>query len=182
MSISGSIARRYARALYDIGESQGSLLSLRTHIEQVADVWNESGELRTAMTNPFIRLDTRKRIWTEVITRCGVPQMGRNFLHLLLDKSRIEVLPDIARELGLLADRKQNRLRAEVVSATPISETALTQLKSSLERATGKVLVISTREDPELIGGIVTRVGDMMYDGSVKTQLDRMKEKMLGLD
>ena len=182
MSTSGSIAKRYARALYEIGEEKGTLLGLLKNIESVAAVWSENEELRTSMTNPFIRLDTRKKIWSEVISRLGVPQAGRNFLNLLLDKSRLAELPAIARELGRLADQKQNRLRAEVVTAGPLSDTTLMQLKSSLERITGKVLVISKREDPTLIGGIVTRVGDMMYDGSIKTQLTRMKEKMLGLD
>ncbi len=178
----GSIARRYARALFEIGEEKGSLLGLLKAVENVADLWSENEELRTAMTNPFTRLETRKKIWSEVISRLGVPQEARNFLNLLLDKSRIAELPAVARELGRLADRKQNRLRAEVVSASPISEDRVLQLKSALERITGKVLIINSREDPALIGGIVTRVGDMMYDGSIKTQLLRLKEKMLGLD
>jgi F-type H+-transporting ATPase subunit delta len=179
---SGSIARRYARAIFEIGEQQGTLLGLLKHIESISALWTESEELRTAMTNPFIRVDTRKKIWSEVISRLGMPEAGRNFLHLLFDKARIDELPAVARELGRLSDLKQNRLRAEVVSAIPISEATLMQLKSSLERITGKVLVISKREDSSLIGGMVTRVGDMMYDGSIKTQLNRMKDKMLGLD
>jgi F-type H+-transporting ATPase subunit delta len=179
---SGSIARRYARALFEIGEEKGSLLGLLKAVENVAAVWNENEELREAMTNPFTRLETRRKIWSEVISRLGVPQEGRNFLNLLLDKSRIVELPAVARELGQLADRKQNRLRAEVISAAPISDNQMMQLKSSLERLTGKVLIINKREDPTLIGGIVTRVGDMMYDGSIKTQFLRLKEKMLGLD
>jgi F-type H+-transporting ATPase subunit delta len=81
-----------------------------------------------------------------------------------------------------MADVKQNRVRADVTGAVAISEGTLMQLKSSLERITGKVIVITKREDPSLIGGMVTRVGDMMYDGSIKTQLNRMKDKMLGLD
>ena len=178
----GSIARRYARALFEIGEEKGSLLGLLKAIESVATVWDENEALRTAMTNPFTRLETRRKIWSEVISRLGVPQEGRNFLNLLLDKSRIVELPSVARELGRLADEKQNRLRAEVVSASPISQQQVMQLKSALERITGKVLIINSREDPALIGGIVTRVGDMMYDGSIKTQLLRLKEKMLGLD
>ncbi len=178
---SGSIAKRYARALFEIGEEQGILLGLLKHIESIAALWSESEELQDAMTNPFIRMDTRKKIWAEVVSRQGVPQAGRNFLNLLLDKSRISELPAISRELSILADRAQNRLRAEVISASPISDNAVMQLKSSLERITGKVLVIQKREDPSLIGGIVTKLGDVMYDGSIKTQLERMKEKMLGL-
>lgn len=179
---SGSIARRYARALFEIGEEKGSLLGLLKAIENIAELWRENEELRVAMTNPFNKLDTRKKIWSEVISSLGVPQEGRNFLNLLFDKSRITELPAVARELGRLSDQKQNRLRAEVVSAAPISDHQMMQLKSSLERLTGKVLIINKREDPALIGGIITRVGDMMYDGSIRTQLERLKDKMLGLD
>ena len=99
---------------------------------------------------------------------------------MLVDKFRLSELPAIARELGVLADEKQNRLRAEVTSAVPVSEATLMALKSAIERITGKVVLITAREDTSLIGGMVTRVGDTLYDGSIKRQLDKLKENMLG--
>ena len=82
--------------------------------------------------------------------------------------------------LGVLADRKENRLRADVISAVPLPDDVVVRLKAAMQRRTGKIVVITKREDPSLIGGVVTRVGDLMYDGSLKTQLVQMKEAMLG--
>jgi F-type H+-transporting ATPase subunit delta len=102
----------------------------------------------------------------------------RNFLSLVFDKSRIALIPDIARELGALSDRKLNRVRAEVVSARPISDAAVTELKSTLERVTGKVVVMTHREDPELLGGMVARVHDIMFDGTLRRHLESLRERM----
>ena len=176
----GSVARRYAKALYELGQEMGSPLGLIRNVQSIAEVWEGSEELRDAIANPHIRLETRKSILREIVARLGLSHAARNFVHLLFDKTRLEELPAIARELGRLADEKQNRVRAEVISATSLSEVALEKLKFALEKATGKVVLIAKREDPDLIGGIVTRVGDLMYDGSIKRQLARVKENMLG--
>ena len=177
---SGSVARRYAKALFEIGEKDGNLLALSAQVQKVTDIWEENASLREAMLNPEISRTARHGIWTDIISRAGVAQIARNFVHLLVDKARLAELPAINRELGVLTDEKQNRLRAEVASAHPISENNLQKLKSALERVTGKVVLITQREDPSLIGGMVTRVGDTLFDGSIKQQLTRLKENMLG--
>jgi F-type H+-transporting ATPase subunit delta len=79
----------------------------------------------------------------------------------------------------VLTDRKENRLRADVTSATPLADDVVARLKAALQRSTGKMIVVTKTEDPSIIGGIVTRVGDLLYDGSLKTRLKRMKETML---
>ncbi|MCP4603982.1 MAG: ATP synthase F1 subunit delta [Proteobacteria bacterium] len=178
--IVGSIARRYAKALFAIGEEKGNLLGLAREIQRVAEVWEESDEFRNTLTNPLINAKAKREIWNGVIRRLGVSPIGKNFLNLLFDKSRLTELPGIVRELSALADRKENRLRAEVMSAVQLPEDAVQRLKSALQKQTGKAVVITMREDPSLIGGVVTRVGDLMYDGSLRTQFARMKEVMLG--
>ncbi len=176
---SGSIARRYAKALLAIGEEKGNLLGLQREVQRAADVWTESKELSTTLMNPRIELSARREVWIAVTKRLGVSPMGRNFLNLLFDKSRLAQLPAIALEFGKMIDKKDNRLRAEVISARPLPDVMVGKLKSALQKQTGKVVVVTKREDPGLIGGVVTKVGDLMYDGSVKTQLARMKENML---
>jgi F-type H+-transporting ATPase subunit delta len=178
--IVGSIGRRYAKALFDIGEEKGNLLGLLREVQRMAEIWDESEEFRTVLTNPLIDGEAKRQIWSDVVTRLGVSQVGKNFFNLLFDKGRFASLPGIARELGVLADQKENRLRAEVSSAVPIPDDVVVRLKAALQRRTGKVVVITKREDPSLIGGVVTRVGDLMYDGSLKTQFSMMKEAMLG--
>jgi F-type H+-transporting ATPase subunit delta len=177
---SESVARRYAKALFEIGEKEGSLVGLMSQVQKAADLWQENAELRKAMLNPQVSLASRREIWSDIISRLGIAKTVRNFLFLLVDKFRLSELPAIARELGMLTDEAQNRLRAEVTSAVPMSDASLQKLKSAIERVTGKVVLITKREDPSLIGGMVTRVGDTLYDGSIKRQLGELKENMLG--
>jgi F-type H+-transporting ATPase subunit delta len=176
----GSVARRYATALFAIGEERGNLLGVLRNVQSVADVYNESEPLRDIMGNPEVKMDVRRGILKEIGARLGVQDVVRNFLGLLFDKSRIDMLPDISRELNALADQKLNRVRAEVISAAPVADAVVTELKSTLERLTGKVVIMSTKEDPRLLGGIVTRVQDMMFDGSLKRHLDILRESMRG--
>lgn len=176
---SGSIARRYAKALLAIGEEKGNLLGLQREVQRAADVWTESEELSTTLMNSLVELSARRAVWIAVTRRLGVSPMGRNFLNLLFDKKRLTELPVIAREFGKMIDKKDNRLRAEVISAKPLPDVVVSKLKGALQQQTGKVVVVTKREDSSLIGGVVTKVGDLMFDGSVKTQLVRMKENML---
>jgi F-type H+-transporting ATPase subunit delta len=179
MMIVGSISRRYAKALFSIGEENGTLLGLLREVQSMADAWDESEVLRDTMTNPLVDVATKSKIWNDIATRLGASQIGKNFFSLLFDKKRFTNLPGIARELSVLVDLKENRLRAEITSAVPISDDLVSRLKSALQQRTGNVVVINSREDPSLIGGLVTKVGDLMYDGSLKTQLALMKEAML---
>jgi F-type H+-transporting ATPase subunit delta len=178
--VTGSLARRWAKALFAIGEEQGNLLGLTREVQRVAETWEESEELRNAMSNPAVGHEARTQVWESLQRRLGVTRIGRNFFMLLLTKGRLAELPAIARELQVLGDRKDNRLRAEVSSAAAIGEDVVTRLRMALQKATGSSITVNTSVEPGLIGGLVTRIGDMMYDGSVKTQLARAKEQMLG--
>ncbi len=178
--VNGSIARRWAKALFAIGEEQGNLVGLVREVQRAADAWSTSEELRVTMTNPLLEEKTRLAVWDSLIRRIGATRMGKNFLNLLFDKSRLSQLPGISRELQLMSDAKDGRIRAEVTGAVAVSADVVTKLKLAIQKSTGKAVVVTTTEDPSLIGGVVTRVGDFMYDGSVRTQLARMKEMMLG--
>ncbi len=178
--ITGSAARRYAKALFAIGNEQGTLLGIQREVQRIAEVWESSEELRTVVTNPLVGLAARRKIWDEVVLRSGISPIGKNFFKLLFDKMRLTDLPRISMELTKLCDIKENRMRAKVTTAVPIPDEMITKLKLTLQRKTGKSIVIDKAVDPGLIGGVVTMVGDLMYDDSLKTHLERMKEAMLG--
>ncbi|MDD5305878.1 MAG: ATP synthase F1 subunit delta [Deltaproteobacteria bacterium] len=178
--LSGSIARRYARALFAIGEEQGTLVALVREVQRAAETWEGSAELRTNVTSPMVKEEARRAMWGAVAQKLAVSRITRSFLDMLLDRNRLPYLPSIARELSEMGDRKENRLRAEVASAKPVAADVVARLRGVLERQTGKTVVLTTRQDPALIGGMVTKVGNLLYDGSLKTQLERMKESMLG--
>jgi F-type H+-transporting ATPase subunit delta len=178
--VKGSIARRWARALFALGEEKGTLVGLVRDVQRAAEVWAESAELRIALVNPLLTASARLGVWEALIRRLGVSPLSANFFRLLFDKRRLGELPAIARELQVMTDERDNRVRAEVVGVGPVPEPIVAQLKVALQRQTGRAVVVTTREDPSLIGGLVTRVGDLMYDGSIRAQLARIKEGMLG--
>ena len=98
---------------------------------------------------------------------------------LLLDKGRIASLPDIARAHRGLVDEHAGRIRATVTSARPLDPVLETRLKTALEKQSGKTVILEKREDPSIVGGLITQLGDIIYDGSVRTQLLEMREQLL---
>ncbi|HUT78596.1 MAG TPA: ATP synthase F1 subunit delta [Polyangia bacterium] len=178
--LSGSIARRWAKALFDLGEEQQTLIAGVRDVQRAAEVWTESPELRQTVTNPLLTERTRRAVWTTVMDRLGAGRHVRGFLNLLFDKGRLAELPAIARELQVLGDRRDGRLRAEVASAGPLDDETVNRIRAAMQKSTGKAVVMTRREDPELLGGVVTRVGDLIFDGSLRTRLSRIKDGMLG--
>jgi F-type H+-transporting ATPase subunit delta len=98
---------------------------------------------------------------------------------LLLEAERLPYLPGIARELRALVDQKAGRIHAEVTSAVALQADHVSKIQSALERLSGKAVVLETRHDPDLLGGVVAKIGDVVYDGSVRTQLELMRERFL---
>lgn len=177
--ITGSIARRYAKALLEIGIQQQTFDALGKELDRAADTLRSSPELRNALENPVFSLDKRKLIMDELVRRLGVSKTVRNFIMLLLDKGRIAALPDIARAHRTLVDEHAGRVRATVTSARPLDPMLETRLKTALEKQSGKVVIFEKREDPAILGGLITQLGDTLYDGSVRTQLQELREELL---
>lgn len=179
MSVSGSVARRYARALLKIGLETKKLRPLLNEIERVSDAITTSSELRDVLANPMVRPSQRKKVLDAVIKRLGATKHTRNACMLLIERGRASIIPDIARELRVMVDEHEGMVRAEVVSATPLSKVYLDKLTKSLSDATGKKIELTTKQDKSLIGGVVTRVGGVVYDGSLRTRVARVREEML---
>lgn len=177
--ITGSLARRYAKALLEIGVQQQTYDALGKELERVAETLRTSPELRTALENPIFPIEKRRLVLDELVRRLGVSHTVRNFVMLLLDKGRINALPDIARAHRTLVDEHAGRVRATVTSARPLDPMLETRLKSALEKSSGKIVILEKREDPMIMGGLVTQLGDTVYDGSVRTQLQQLREELL---
>jgi F-type H+-transporting ATPase subunit delta len=177
--VTGSLARRYARAILDVGTDKGSSERLSGEISSLADTYSGSRDLAEALTNPVFPRAQRRAVLEAVLERAQVAPETRNFLLLLLDRERIDALPSIARELGIMLDEKMGRMKATLRSARPLSADQAQKIQELLERASGKKLVLERREDPSLLGGVVAQLGDVVYDGSVRTQLEQMRERIL---
>jgi F-type H+-transporting ATPase subunit delta len=115
----------------------------------------------------------------DIAGRLGVGEKAKNTLRLLVRKRRIAAVPEIARQLARLSDEDAGVLRAEVTSAGPLSEAYLGRLRAELEKATGRKVAVSHKQDPSLIGGVVTRIGDQVIDGSVRARLAGFRDSLL---
>lgn len=177
--IAGSISRRYAKALLQLGVDGHNYDALGRELGHVNATIEGSDELREALTSPIFPLSQRKAILAEVLARLGVSKWVEHFVLLLMDRNRIAALPAITREYGLLADGQAGRVRALVTSATALSPTTERRLKLALEQRTGKQVIVEQRVDPSLIGGVVVQIGDLVYDGSVRIQLANLREQLL---
>jgi F-type H+-transporting ATPase subunit delta len=177
--ITGSIARRYAKALLEIGIQENSYDAFGKELDRAAEMLKSSPELRNALENPVFALDKRGLVLDELARRLALSKTVRNFVMLLLKKGRIARLPDIARAHRTLVDEQAGRIRATVTSAQPLDPMLETRLKTALEKQSGKTVILEKKTDPSIVGGLVTQLGDILYDGSVRTQLHDLREELL---
>lgn len=172
---SGSLSRRYAKAVIELGSTDKIGLDLRT----LAKAMKESAELQTVLTNPAIRRADRRKVLDALLQRIASNPLTKNLVYLLLDGERLSELPGISRELDAMIEAKGGRITAEVTSAKPLDPAQLTQITAALEKLSGKKVTISKKEDPDLLGGVVAKVGDRVYDGSLRTQLRNLREELI---
>lgn len=174
----GSIARRYARALMGIGVEDGTYEAMGRQLGVLARAMKSSQELSETLSNPVFPRADRRKVLKAILERIQATKTVESFTMLLLDRERLAVLPDISRELDRMIDERAGRIAAEVVSAQPLTEGQVSQLKAALEKLSGKQVELARREDPELLGGVVAKVGDIVYDGSLRTQLAQMRTSL----
>ena len=145
----------------------------------IASAWETSPDLRNALENPLVAHDAKKAVLTELSDQVGATPTTRNALLLLVDRRRTAALPDIARFLRELADARKGVLRAEVTTAAPLSDAYYARLQVQLEKMTGKKVVVDRKTDGALIAGVVTRIGDRILDGSLRTRLQVPQRPLL---
>ncbi|MEC9397986.1 MAG: ATP synthase F1 subunit delta [Myxococcota bacterium] len=174
------VASRYAHALLEIGVEQKSFEKYREQLNALAKLFVESREFKNAMLNPSIKLDERKAIMRAIASKVSLDPMICNFTLLLLDNERLRHIGDIASEYQRLADAHAGRIRAHITSAHALEAAQVTRIKMELKKLTGADEVeVDTSVDEELIGGVVTRVGGIVLDGSVRYQLESLRTSVL---
>jgi F-type H+-transporting ATPase subunit delta len=174
----GSLARRYAKALMAIGTDDGTYERIGKDVAALASAMKASEELKDVLSNPAFPRDDREKIVRGILQRIGASQTVVNFVRLLLDRERMGALVDISRELNSMINEKSGQLTAEVTSASALSPDQQSKLVASLEKLSGKKIKLETKEDPELLGGVVAKVGDLVYDGSLKSQLKALQRSL----
>ncbi|MRG92860.1 ATP synthase F1 subunit delta [Polyangium spumosum] len=174
-----TIARRYARAVFELGKEQKNLPVLARDLADFVSSFEKSDELRMVLSSPLIAEDQREALLKEIGQRMSLCETALSTLRLLAKRRRLSALPDMVRQLEKLVDEDAGTLRATVTSAGPLTESYLAKLRGELEKSTGKKVVITHQQDPSLIAGIVTRIGDRVIDGSVKARLESFRESLL---
>ncbi|MEJ2095708.1 MAG: ATP synthase F1 subunit delta [Deltaproteobacteria bacterium] len=173
-----AIARRYAKALLLIGKEDGKTETYREELQGVAELVRSQSALEQALINPLYSAAERKKVLEAVLNKLGLSKIMHAFMLLLFEKGRMGFLSNINEFYQKLADELKGVARASLVSATALSSETVEKIRASLSKKTGKDIILDIDQDPGLIGGIVTRIGDLVLDGSVKTQLLNMRESL----
>lgn len=172
------VAKRYAKALLEIGREDGNFEQYGRELEEVAELFSESSELEAVLSNPAFELENRTQILVSLLAKLGVSPLALNFFRLLLDRGRIAYVRDIQKVYASLLDQERGITRVDISSAVALKDEEVTKLAAVLREVAGKEVEIALKEDPGLIGGVVARIGDLVLDGSVKTQLASLKETL----
>jgi len=174
-----ALGRRYAKALLDLAREHGEIDNVLRDVGSLSDAWKVSAELRDIVRDPVIPRPALKAAVDAVMEKLGCSKLIRNTVGLLADKGRLGHLDDVLQALEQLAEAETGRVRVEVVSAKPLADAYYARLTETLERVTDREVVLVKKEDPSLIGGVVTRVGDQVFDGSISNRLSELRETLL---
>ncbi|MBU1055012.1 MAG: ATP synthase F1 subunit delta [Proteobacteria bacterium] len=173
-----AISRRYAKALLLIGKEDGNAEVYRNELDELTRMIVKEKGLEQALTNPLYDAAARKKVLQIIIEKMKLSKAMRSFLLLLFDKGRIGFIITINEFYQKLADELKNVARASLVSATELKSETVEKIRNTLSKMTGKDIVLDVRVDSGLIGGVVSRIGDLVLDGSIKTQLLNMRESL----
>ena len=170
------VARRYAQALLESAEAEQVLESVLKDVGLLRDYVSESRELRSFLRSPVIKNDTKVSVLRSIFEKSIAP-LTMNFLLLLLQKQREDVLPEIIEEVFREHDERQGIVTLELKASTELSADHRSAIARRFEAMTGKTVRVSFSVDASLKGGVFARVGDTVYDGSVKRQLEMLREQ-----
>jgi F-type H+-transporting ATPase subunit delta len=180
--IPGSLARRYARALLQLAKAPSQRDKFGQDLDTLCTIVTSRDEGNTQvlqiLASDRFSLGDRKRLLGTLARRIPADPTVVKFLEVVMDNGRVGGLPDIARAYRRMADDAAGRVQAEITSAVPLAPDALARIKSALEKASGKQVVATTKIDPELIGGVVAKVGSYVVDGSVRTSLQQLRASL----
>ena len=170
-----NISKRYARAFFEIAGEEKKLEQYYNELHQFSSMMAENKDLGGFLANPIFEQDVKKNVLEKIIGKVTLSPMTVNFLKLLVDKNRIDVLPDIDTCYRLMMDEALQKTRVTVKTAFPLSADMQQYIMSNLKKLTGREAEVTVEEDKSLLGGIVIGVGDTLYDGSIINQLNNMR-------
>jgi F-type H+-transporting ATPase subunit delta len=173
-----SASLQYANALADVALAQGAADAAQKQLGDFAAAFEASAELRNFLTSPGVPREAKHEVIEKIAARLGAGKIIRNFLFIVADHQRTHVLPEIVASFQNVIRQRQGIAEAEVSSASELSPAQKKRFVQTLERLTGKKIEAKYSLDPKLLGGAVVRVGDTIYDGSVRSSLNEMRARL----
>lgn len=178
--ITASLQGRYASALFDLASEQGFVTAVESDLERLGEALRASADLATLIRNPQISRTDAARALDAVAGLLGLSELTRNFIGVLAANRRLFALPDVIRAFAAIAAAQRGEVTAEVTSAHALSDDQLAQIASRLKVREGKEVKVKSSVDPEILGGLVVRIGSKQIDSSIRTRLNSLAQAMRG--
>jgi F-type H+-transporting ATPase subunit delta len=176
---SSKLSRCYALALLECCDEVGDHQVVARQLDGFIAAWRNHVALRTALKSPVVSEHEKAALLNKLFAKALFAPTTRHFLLVLLDNGRLGEVDAIVTDFQDLLDKRSGQLRAEVTSAVPLEKTELAALKKEAERLTGQKVVLDAKVDEAILGGVITRIGNIVLDGSVRTDLEVLREKLL---
>ena len=173
------IARRYAKALVNLAENEKDLDNTGKHLNSITEVYKENSELRQVLSDTKVSSMVKLEILKDVLNEIKASKLVDTFSRYLLAKRRIDILPDIERAFNLLLQEKLGRIEANVTAAYELPKETVKRLVNAISGYSGKEVKVNVAIDPSIIGGMVTRIGSTVIDGSIKTHLNKIRQSII---
>jgi F-type H+-transporting ATPase subunit delta len=173
-------ALRYARALLDVAvKEQADLELIERELSQFADLFKQYPSLEKVLLNPAVPVPRKRAAVAELLAQAKFTPIVAKLLALLADRDRLVLVPDLRAAYSARLLDFRGVVRAEVTTALPLDNVRADAIQKGLATLTGRTVLLATRVDPAIIGGVVARIGSTVYDGSVTRQLEKMKERLV---
>jgi F-type H+-transporting ATPase subunit delta len=173
-------ATRYAKALLDVTTSDADATKVERDLTAFADLVRTNTELSQALLSPSVPASGKRAVVSAIAERIGMPPTGVRLLQLMADRDRLGSMDDLLATFRERLLDRQKIVRAELRSAVPLPADVVKAIESRLGAVTGKNVAVDARVDPDLIGGVLAKVGSTVYDGTVKTQLEKLRKQLVG--
>jgi F-type H+-transporting ATPase subunit delta len=174
------VAERYASALFELAKDQGSQAQVEQDLVKFQVLLDQSEDLRHLVTSPVFSADAQGKAISAIAQKAGIGGLTANFLKVLASNRRLFAVSGMVKAYRAIAARTRGEISAEVSSAQPLTDAQLQALKDQLKGTVGKDVTITAKVDPNLLGGLVVKVGSKMIDSSLRTKLDSLKVAMKG--
>lgn len=174
-----TIARRYSTALADAVISTGETETVRRELDGWSELFQNNSDLHTVFSNPAITHINKENVLDGLLAKIKPSKTTSNFLRVLLQNGRLADIGEINDRFAAVLEERSGIVSAEIISARELPASERSEFEKNLERITGKTVNIAFAIDKDLIGGVVTRIGSTVYDGSIRTKLENLKEQLV---